>query len=656
MDRNQLGRETIRAQRLSSMFASLPDAFLTTDEDGVIHDWNAAATKMFGYEAEDIVGRNVSVLIPGPSSFYHDHFLSTYQSTHSPKIIGKWRQVNALRWDGSRVSVEITGSRFVCEGQVFFGGLLREVESRGDDDEKGLVEAGMVHQILELDWQLAAITDALPLAVICFDLEVRYQLVNATYARWLGCTREDIVGKALSHVLKGVEYDRILAILEKVMQGEIYNSESEYSFSGKPMEIRISAQPHYGFDGTVIGAIVVLVDITAEKAERRLRLSSEAVIAANEAKSAFLAHMSHEIRTPLSAIIGFSELIVGDNLPRQDKSTYLSAMRRNSKALSRIIADILDLSKVEAGSIELELKDVDLRAVVRDIETMFRPRAREKGIDFEIRLSEHIPLQINTDPARLFQILANLIGNALKFTEHGRIELSIFMTQVEGGERLIFDVTDTGLGMTEVEAKDLFKPFVRSITAQKRGFRGTGLGLVLSRRLAQALGGDVTLQQSKAGVGSTFSLWLHSQGPQDSQEAAAQEVLSMPSPSNEGLAGVSVLLAEDSFDIQLLIQTLLSKSGATVDTANNGIEAVEKASRKTYDVILMDLQMPEMDGYQAVKILRSRAYPGSIIALSAHAMKEEELRSIESGFDAHQCKPFDRQRLIAIVAQYSKMP
>jgi CheY-like chemotaxis protein/two-component sensor histidine kinase len=380
------------------------------------------------------------------------------------------------------------------------------------------------------------------------------------------------------------------------------------------------------------------------------------VIAANEAKSAFLAHMSHEIRTPLSAIIGFSELIVGDNLPRQDKSTYLSAMRRNSKALSRIIADILDLSKVEAGSIELELKDVDLRAVVRDIETMFRPRAREKGIDFEIRLSEHIPLQINTDPARLFQILANLIGNALKFTEHGRIELSIFMTQVEGGERLIFDVTDTGLGMTEVEAKDLFKPFVRSITAQKRGFRGTGLGLVLSRRLAQALGGDVTLQQSKAGVGSTFSLWLHSQGPQDSQEAAAQEVLSMPSPSNEGLAGVSVLLAEDSFDIQLLIQTLLSKSGATVDTANNGIEAVEKASRKTYDVILMDLQMPEMDGYQAVKILRSRAYPGSIIALSAHAMKEEELRSIESGFDAHQCKPFDRQRLIAIVAQYSKMP
>lgn len=377
---------------------------------------------------------------------------------------------------------------------------------------------------------------------------------------------------------------------------------------------------------------------------------------ASQAKSAFLANMSHEIRTPLGAIMGFVSLIKDSKVVQDaEVSNFLSIIDRNSHHLLRIIDDILDLTKVESGKMDIESVEFNLIEFLADFTSLAGMKARENGIVFDFVSNTSLPESIVSDPTRIRQILSNVVGNAIKFTERGRVELSVNYTQ----NQLEFKVTDTGRGITEDQRKFLFQAFSQADSSTTRKFGGTGLGLILTKKLSQALGGDFLLVESQIGQGSIFKAELPIVVPEKVKLVPLQTLKSNPTAETANfklpsLSGFEVLLVEDSPDNQYLIQKMLEKTGANITLANNGAEGVELALTGKYKVVLMDIQMPIMDGHQAVKMLRSQGYQIPVVALTAHAMKDEGERATQSGFSHFLTKPINRVHLTDLLKQIHK--
>jgi PAS domain S-box-containing protein len=412
-----------------------------------------------------------------------------------------------------------------------------------------------------------------------------------------------------------------------------------------------------GKASTVIG---VAIDITAQKEiEEKLHRAKEAAELANRAKSTFLANMSHEIRTPLSAILGFSELLKDPAFNREDHLNYLEIIQRNGVQLTSLIDDILDLSKVEAGHLQVEKRIIQLQKFLSDISTLFVIKAREKGISLTFDVKEVVPEAINSDPMRLKQVLTNIVGNAIKFTSTGAVKVIVDFDQ--GVRKLKFLIRDTGCGIPEGAKPKLFQPFSQSDSSTTRRFGGTGLGLVLSQKLARSLGGDVQLVESIIDQGSTFLITIDpGEGMEFYKNRLTRYFDSSKLPYTQTktdtlLKGKRILLAEDLKDNQLLITRILISSGAEVDIVENGAEAVRTALAKPFDCILMDIQMPVMDGIEATKTLRRQNYRGSIIALTAHALVEERSKCLKAGCNYNLSKPVKLKHLIkTISAQIEK--
>lgn len=403
--------------------------------------------------------------------------------------------------------------------------------------------------------------------------------------------------------------------------------------------------------------------------EIELERARDAAEAASAAKTSFLANMSHELRTPLGAVLGLSEFLLNPNLDPEVKSKGVEAIRRNGKLLSNIIDDVLDLSKVEAGRMEFEKSEVSLEEVVVDLTSLLYVEAARKGLEMKIYTEGPIPAMITTDPLRLRQILLNVVGNAIKFTDAGHIHVKIKLGKgLNDQDLLFFVVEDTGCGISVADRAKLFAPFSQSDVSTTRKYGGTGLGLALARQFAQALGGNLNLTKSSIEEGSTFiisidpgevqrdelsssllgqRMELNQQSYDFKSEVAGQ----LPKPlALEGR--LSILLVDDSQDNQFLIKQLLLKAGVfRVEIATNGIEALRFAAAEIYDLILMDIQMPEMDGTMAARILRESGNETPIIALTANAMVEDK-HKIEGGdFTDHLCKPVDVNEMIQVIRQ-----
>ncbi|MGE3108610.1 MAG: CHASE domain-containing protein [Phycisphaerales bacterium] len=407
-----------------------------------------------------------------------------------------------------------------------------------------------------------------------------------------------------------------------------------------------------------------LVDITERKNVEQAMLEARmAADAANRAKSEFLANMSHEIRTPLTAILGYADLLRDDpevSATPARREQAVDTIRQAGHHLLSIINDILDISKIEAGRMTVEDVETPITRVLSEVERLMQTRAREKGITLEVVFDTPIPSVIYSDPTRLRQILMNLAGNAVKFTARGSVSVRAACTQdSDSNRRLIVDVEDTGPGLSPEQAGRLFRPFMQADTTVTRQHGGSGLGLTISRRLARLMHGDVTLVSSTPGKGTCFRLELPLREGHGAQAVSSLEPATVEQTRSIGAGRLSgrVLLAEDGADNQRLITFHLKKAGASVEVAENGLVALRmfeqaESGGTPYDLLISDMQMPEMDGYTLAQTLRERGSRIPIIALTAHAMAEDRHKCLQAGCDAYATKPIDKSTLIDLCSAW----
>lgn len=382
---------------------------------------------------------------------------------------------------------------------------------------------------------------------------------------------------------------------------------------------------------------------------RELSQARTAADAANRAKSLFLANVSHEIRTPLGLMLGFAELTAEHKNDSAAVEENIKKILRSGRELTRIIGEVLDLSKIEANALLIENSTFSLSHFIDELQAEWQPQVEAKKLRFELERGSGLPAELHTDSTRLTQIIVNMLSNALKFTDRGRIRLRFDTHRSDEGKDFVtVTVEDSGLGISEENKSRLFKTFSQGDASINRRFGGSGLGLALSKQLAQALGGDLKLSTSTLGTGSTFKLCIPVR--RENADKASSASIKSQSP-RLSLDSVRVLLVEDSIDNQILITAFLKKLNAIVETANNGEEGVQKALSGSYDIVLMDIQMPVLDGYGAFEKLKAAGFTKPVIALTAHALVAEKERAAALGFHDYLTKPLNRQSLINAIAE-----
>ena len=520
------------------------DGIVTIDEGGIVESFNAAASRIFGYIAEEVLGRNIKMLMPSPDREGHDGYIHDYLRTGVAKVVGIRREVVGRRKDGSTFPLDLHVAELQLGERRVFTGVVRDITEQKQTQDRMRENNAMMIDALEREKRSA---------------------------------------------------------------------------------------------------------IQLEAAMERLTAARDQAKSASRAKSEFLANMSH-------AILGFADALL-DNLHDPENVEAVSIIKQNGQHLLQIINDILDISKIEAGKLEVERIRCSPAQVVAEVKALMQVRADAKDLRILTEYIGNVPETIESDPTRLKQILVNLVGNAVKFTEVGGVRLIIRFIDDGPEPKMQFDVLDTGIGMTAEHVSRLFQAFSQADSSTTRKFGGTGLGLMISKRLAEMLGGNITVE-SKLGQWSQFRFTVTT-GPLDGVkmlEDPAMAAIANPEEITAAKGDVSsldcrILLAEDGPDNQRLIAHMLKKAGAQVAVVENGKLAADAAlaardGDKPFDVIVMDMQMPVMDGYEATGLLRRKGYTRPILALTAHTMAGDRQKCLAAGCDDYAMKPIDRYKLI----------
>jgi signal transduction histidine kinase/ActR/RegA family two-component response regulator len=491
----------------------------------------------------------------------------------------------------------------------------------------------------------AAVIEAMEDLVIVLDNQKRVIDINVSALNRLSKRYEQVIGQDIKSAVEHIGFDEEWEIVGK-------SSKISVNLKDEKKYYDIKRSPLYDKRNHIIGGFVVLRDITnLEKTVRELEKAKYEAEQANKAKSEFLATISHEIRTPINGIVGMAELLKSAMLSEEEKEN-LKVLEHLAEALLNIINDILDFSKIEAGRMELQKSSMDIRELIADIVKSFSYTEKRQQVALNCYIDEQVPNIIYTDSARLKQILVNLLSNAFKFTEKGKIDIHIESIREQDHEvMLLFSVTDTGIGIAKDKLKTLFQTFYQVDSTSKRKYGGTGLGLSIVKKLVELMGGKIGVE-SEEGLGSKFSFEMTFEKV---NKSSINEELSIKIYSEKDMK-LHILVVEDSKVNQLLIKKILVQKNWVVETANNGKEALEKLEKEDYDLILMDIQMPVMDGYEASKIIREKEKITQkhipIIALTANSTEEDQRKSIEAGMDEYLTKPIKSENLYLNILKY----
>jgi PAS domain S-box-containing protein len=492
---------------------------------------------------------------------------------------------------------------------------------------------------------------------IIFEIDAATQAfsyVSATCRPMLGYEREEILGESFRKFLHEDDIGKAQSLLRASLEDGVIHGDTEYRIRHRDGTWHwhlTKGGPLRDPDGRIVGFAGISSDVTARKEiEAELLHARDAADSATKAKSEFLANMSHEIRTPLNGVMGMIQLMQLTGLDEEQSECAHTAME-SCRRLVRLLTDILDISRIEANLLSIQRAPMDLGEVLAQTGGLFSPLSRESGVDLRIDLDSAIPDRLYGDAARLQQVLTNLVGNALKFTPSGSVSLDASrLRDVRPGEcRVHFCVRDTGIGIPDDKLDGLFRPFSQVMEGFTRSHQGAGLGLSICRRLVGLMGGNMSVV-SEAGRGTEvhFSLGFAMDGVED---AAAGPGRPVPDLS---LEGVRVLLAEDDRFSMLLAERLFTRSGAKVEVAADGYQVIETLSRSNFDLVIMDIQMPGMDGVEATRAIRSgragnRMKYVPVIAMTAYAMIGDRERFLEAGMDGYVSKPFEIEELLRVI-------
>ncbi len=512
------------------------------------------------------------------------------------------------------------------------------------------------------DAKFRALFEGTSAGVVLLDVESDSVLdCNEAALALLGGKREDVVGQPGRRFRAPVQPGGMSADeLRSWAEENVFRSHGHRQellirrLDGSDILVEVAISP-FQLDGRLI-ALGVVTDITDRKrAEEALRQAVHAAEAANRAKTEFLAHMSHEIRTPLNGILGLTELVL-DADPRHDQREYLELVRSSADSLLVILNDLLDLSKIEAGKLDLEHVPFALRPTLDDALLPFALQARGKGLALTCRVEDAVPDSLVGDPNRLRQILVNLVGNAIKFTDAGGVDVRVELLADDAGRvGLRFTVRDTGIGIPAEKQARIFQSFEQADSSTTRRYGGTGLGLTIAGRLAAMMGGQIGVQ-SAPGKGSTFYFTVRFDRGADRPAPAAPAA----APSPDGPQRLRVLVAEDHEVNQLLARRLLERRGHTVTVVGDGRQALDALDRGGFDVALLDVQMPELDGLTVATRLRERERGTGrrlpVLALTAYSMKGDRERCLAAGMDGYLSKPIRAAELYAALDGIAVLP
>jgi PAS domain S-box-containing protein len=648
--KQEVKKQTNLQKYLQNLTNNTFDAITTIDHSGRVLTWNKACERIFGYSYEEIKGKNLHQTLM-PSELMEQHlrgFLYFKKSGKGP-LVGKVLEVEGLDKKGVRIPIEISVNAISYEDKWHALGIIRDLRdrkhlesqvqeiSRQKQEIDSILNGSSTILIVNNGKEMVRANQAF---VDFFEQYDSYELFKAKHS--CICDFFEPVYEEGYIYQKSIEGDYWISYLSKQnnrnFKVAIFKNGYLHHFFIHVSSITLNEQPFY---------LIELIDITLEKElELELTEARDSAQKASEAKSLFLANMSHEIRTPLNGIIGLTNIVLQSQLQEQQRN-YLSKVKTSSHALLSVINDVLDYSKIEAHKFTLEKMAFNFDELLYSIKDLFGYRMDQKGIRLLFDVDKTIPHRLIGDKSRIIQVLNNLVGNAVKFTDSGSIEVKMKRLATDNQKAEIeFCIKDSGIGIDKADQIKLFKPFSQVDSSHTKAYRGTGLGLVITKEIVELMDGKITFS-SKKGVGSEFcfriALEYIDQVPVEPIKPKEQRQIRFKA---------EVLIVEDDEVNQIVACEYLRSYGVSVSIANNGQEAVQKVQQQHFDMVFMDLQMPVMDGFSATKKMRQMGIETPVIALSAAVMKADKELTKEARMDGHIAKPLKRKELEAILCQY----
>ena len=618
---------TIQRAYLEQLFEASTEAIAYVNKKGRVKRINSQFATIFGYTADEIINRSLDDTIIPISRHEEGKAVTAEIKKGKPYFFETVRQ----RKDGRLVDVSITGMPISVEGEdAGIYAIYRDISSKKQAELEITIQKAYLEQLFEASTE----------GIVFINENDRVEQINSQFTKIFGFSADEVIGRSLDEtIIPPSRHEEGKSVKVEIKRGgHIFHETVRQRKDGSLVDVSVTGMP-ISIEGEGAGVYAIYRDISSQKrAEQELKRAKTAAEEATRAKSNFLANMSHEIRTPMDAIIGFSHLAMETRLtPKQ--LDYQKKIHASAYNLLRLIDDILDFSKIEAGRLDLEMHSFNLREVLERVSSIISVTSSEKSLGFSLQVPDTIPEHLRGDALRLEQVLINLTSNAVKFTSKGEVAVAVELVEESEQEAALrFIVSDTGIGMRPEQVKQLFKPFQQGDFSITRKYGGTGLGLAICKRLIEMMGSEIQVR-STLGRGSEFTFMVRF----EKAEFEEIEVIAGISKevARELLGNCRILIVEDNETNLQVARELLELVGLEVVTAANGLEAVALAANERFDGILMDLQMPVMDGLTATQEIRKGTSPHDlpIIAMTANAMSADREECFAAGMDDHIAKP-----------------